>query len=78
MASVTPAGGDGRGDVSGGDLPRLGLDGSGGYSSSEYCSEDEDFAEPALSMEQRLQLARIWVANPSTAHHWTHGFGGAL
>ena len=41
-------------------------------------SEDEDFAGPALSVGQRLQLARIWVANPSTAHHWTHGFGGAL
>ena len=50
MASATPAGGDGWGEVSGGDLPRLGLDGSGGYSSSEYSSEDEDFAEPALSI----------------------------
>ena len=76
MASATPAGGDGLGDASGGDLPRF--DGSGGYSSSEYSSEDEDFAEPALSMEQRLQLARIWVANPSTAHQWTHGIGGVL
>ena len=54
MASATPAGGEGRGYASGGNLPRLGLDGSGGYSSSEYSSEDEDFAEPTLSMEQRL------------------------
>ena len=78
MASATPAGDDGQGDASGGDLPRLGLDGSGCYSSSEYSSEDEDFAEPALSMEQRLKMVRIWVANPSTAHQWTHGIGGVL
>ena len=45
MASATPASGDGQGDASGSNLPRLGLDGSGGYSSSEDSSEDEDFAE---------------------------------
>ena len=78
MASATPAGDDGQGDASGGDLPRLGLDGSGCYSSSEYSSEDEDFAEPALSMEQRLKMARIWLSNPSTARQWTHGIGGVL
>ena len=76
MALATPAGGDGLGDASGGDLPRF--DGSGGYSSSKYSSAEEDFAEPALSMEQRLRMARLWVDNPSTAHHWTHGFGGVL
>ena len=74
MASATLAGGD----ASGSDLPRLGLNGSGCYSSSEYSSEDEDFVEPALSMEQRLKMVRIWVANPSTTHHWTHGFSGVL
>ena len=52
MASATPAGDDGQGDASGGDLPRLGLEGSGCYSSSEYSSEDKDFAEPALSMDR--------------------------
>jgi hypothetical protein len=61
---ATPAGGEG---------------GSGsGYSTSEYSDDDDDFSEAALSMEQRLQLARIWVANPSLAHQWTHGIGGVL
>ena len=80
MASATPAGGEGRGDdrSNGLLLPRLGVDGSGGYSTSEYNSDGDDFSEPALSMEQRLWMARIWVANPSTAHQWTHGIGGVL
>ncbi|KAE8781607.1 hypothetical protein D1007_45132 [Hordeum vulgare] len=29
-------------------------------------------------MEQRLRLAQIWVVNPTSSHHWTHGIGGSL
>ncbi|KAE8821817.1 hypothetical protein D1007_00003 [Hordeum vulgare] len=77
MAAMTPTGGEG-----GGDLPRLGadsstggVDGSGAYSTSEDYMNDDDFAELALSTEQRLRLEHIWVANPSTVHQWTHGIG---
>ncbi|KAI4987077.1 hypothetical protein ZWY2020_019877 [Hordeum vulgare] len=44
-----------------------------------YSSDDEsscDFSEPAVSKAGMLRLAQIWVANPSTSHHWTSGIGG--
>ncbi|KAE8818830.1 hypothetical protein D1007_03435 [Hordeum vulgare] len=77
MAAMTLAGGDDAGEDggSGGDLPHSGVDGSAGgidgtgaYSTSEDSRNDDDFAEPTLSTEQRLRLAHIWMANPSTAH----------
>ncbi|KAE8789396.1 hypothetical protein D1007_36375 [Hordeum vulgare] len=58
MAATTPAGGEGANedDGIGGDLPRSGVDYStrgiddgGAYSISEDCSDDDDFAEAALS-----------------------------
>ena len=62
-------GGGGSGDLPGfGSVAAGGID-SGGYSSSAYSSDDDEFLEPALSMEQRARLAKIWVANPTTSHH---------
>ncbi|KAE8775421.1 wd repeat-containing protein 43 [Hordeum vulgare] len=84
---MTPAGSEGAGEDRGigEDLPRSciddsagGTDDSGAYSTSEDCIDDDDFAEPALSTEQRLRLVHIWVANPSIAHEWTHEIGGVL
>ncbi|KAE8809119.1 hypothetical protein D1007_14297 [Hordeum vulgare] len=84
---MTPTGGEGTCEegVIGGDLPCSCVDGSAGgtdesgaYSTLEDCSDDDDFAEPALSTEKRLRLACIWVANPSNAHKWTQGIGGVL
>ncbi|KAE8782356.1 hypothetical protein D1007_44274 [Hordeum vulgare] len=87
MAAVTPGGGD----VAGGyrDLPGLGVDdhvslavddgGSSRNHSSGARSEDEDLKEEvALSMEDRVKMAEIWVANPSSSYHWTIGAGGGL
>lgn len=88
MAAVTPGGGAGGcssdGGVGGyGDLPGLGSDARAGLdcgysSSSDYSSDDDEFLEPPLSMEQRVRLAKIWAANPTTSHQWTHGVGGVL
>jgi hypothetical protein len=87
MAAATPSGGEGGcssgGGVGGyGDLPGLGSDEhvrlDGGGSSSNYSSDDEDLEEAPLSMEQRVRLAEIWVANPTTSHHWTCAAGGVM
>ncbi|KAE8819801.1 hypothetical protein D1007_02475 [Hordeum vulgare] len=87
MAATNPTGGKGADEDGriGGDLPRSSVDGStrriddsGTYSTSKDCRDDDDFAELALSTEERLRLAHIWVANPSTAHQWTHGIGGVF
>lgn len=88
MAAAT-SGGDAGGCSSGGgvggygDLFGLGSDAvrgiDGGYSCSSYYSSDNDeFLEPALSMEQQVRLTKIWVANPTTSHHCTHGIGSLL
>ena len=72
MAAATPGGGDGAGGY--GDLPGLGNDDHLGLddvdgSSSYYSSADEDWEEEAaLSMEDRLKMAEIWVAHPSSSH----------
>ncbi|KAI4996055.1 hypothetical protein ZWY2020_041153 [Hordeum vulgare] len=87
MATATPGGGDVAGGY--GHLPSLGLDdpvGLGvddGGSSSNHSSgaglEDEDLEEEAArSMEDRVKMAEIWVANPTSSHHWTSGAGGGL
>ena len=82
--------GSGDGDGGGANLPLFGIgaaggiegrspiEGGDGYSSSEYSSDDDEFMEPALSMEQRVRLAKQWVANPSNSHELTHGLGGVL
>ena len=84
------SGGGGDGDGGGANLPLFGIgavggiegrspiEGGDGYSSSEYSSDDDEFMEPALSMEQRVRLAQQWVANPSNSHELTHGLGGVL
>ncbi|KAE8793943.1 hypothetical protein D1007_31381 [Hordeum vulgare] len=49
--------------------------------SSPYHSsgDDEDLEEePVLSMENRVKLAEIWVAIPTSSHHWTSGSGGGM
>ncbi|KAE8815484.1 hypothetical protein D1007_06944 [Hordeum vulgare] len=87
MAAATPGGGD----VVGGDgnLPGLGLDdhvclavydsGSSSNHSSGASLEDEDVEEEAaLSMEDTVKMAEIWVANPTSSHHWNCGPGGGL
>ena len=80
-------GGRSSGGVVGGygDLPGLGSDAHRGIevdgeesSSSAYYSDDDEGMEAPLSMEQRPRLAEIWVANPTTSHHWSHGLGGVL
>ena len=83
-------GGGGNGDGGGVNIPLFGsgaaggiegrspIEGGDGYSSSEYSSDDDEFMEPALSMEQRVRLAQLWVANPSNSHELTHGLGGVL
>ena len=89
MASPGGGGGDRGGRSSGGivggygDLPGLGSDAHRGIevdgeesSSSAYYSDDDEGMEAPLSMKQRLRLAEIWVANPTTSHHWSHGLGG--
>ncbi|KAE8802453.1 wd repeat-containing protein 43 [Hordeum vulgare] len=86
MATANPNGGDVTGSY--GDLPGLGVDDhvglavdDGGYSSNHSSgagSEDEDLEEAALSMEDRVKMAEIWVANPSSSHHWTSGAGGGM
>mgnify|MGYP005836855019 CR=1 FL=1 len=73
MAGATPGDGDGAGGY--GDLPNLGsddhlgLDDDNGssfyYSSADYEDLEE---EAALSMEDMVRLAEIWVANPSSSH----------
>ena len=91
MATANPVGGGvGGGSSSGGgvggygDLPGLGADAHPGLaeddgdSSSYYSSGEEEMKEAPLSMEQRLRMAEMWVANPLTSHHWTHGCGGVL
>ena len=78
MASATTAG-DGDGVDGGGDLPFLPPSGPAGGddSSSAYSSDDED-ESPLISMEERLRVAHLWVANPSSSHEVTHGLGGVL
>lgn len=87
MAAATPGGGGVAGGY--GDLPGLGVDdhvglavddgGSSLSHSSGARSEDGDLEEEAaLSMEDRVKMAEIWVANPSSSHHWTNGAGGGL
>ena len=91
MAAAPPGGGGGDGDGGSANLPLFGIgaaggiegrspiEGGDGYSSSDlYSSDDDEFMEPALSMEQRVRLAKQWVANPSNSHELTHGLGGVL
>ncbi|KAI4998080.1 hypothetical protein ZWY2020_053422 [Hordeum vulgare] len=84
MVAVTPDDGDVAGEYR--DLPELGPDdhvglavdddGSSSYHSS---SDDEDLEEEeALSMEDMVKLAKIWVANPTNSHHWTTRAGGGM
>ncbi|KAE8812796.1 hypothetical protein D1007_10124 [Hordeum vulgare] len=75
MATTTPGGGDVAGGY--GDLPGLGVDDhvglavdDGGYSSNH--------SSDAGSEEDRVKMAEIWVANPSSSHHWTSGAGGGM
>ncbi|KAE8801374.1 hypothetical protein D1007_23071 [Hordeum vulgare] len=79
MAAATP---DDDGVVGGyGDLPGLGDDdhvGLEGSSSSYYIGDEEEEEEASLSMDQRVRLAEMWVANPTTSHHLTTGVGGVL
>ncbi|KAI5005150.1 hypothetical protein ZWY2020_032393 [Hordeum vulgare] len=85
LCAATPGGGS---DVAGGygDLPGLGPDDhvglavdDGGSSSYHSSSDDEDLEEEAtLSMEDRVKLTKIWVANPTISHHWTSGAGGGV
>ena len=82
MATATPDGGDSAGgyvDLLGlGSDDHVGLDdgGSGSYYSS---ADDEDLEEETtLSMEDRVRLAEVWVANPTSSHHWTSGAGGGV
>ncbi|KAI4972640.1 hypothetical protein ZWY2020_003565 [Hordeum vulgare] len=80
MAAATPNGGgvgsDGYDDLPGlGDDDHVGLDGS---SSSYYTGDEEEEEEAPLSMAQRVRLAEMWVANPTTSHQLTSGLGGAL
>ena len=83
MAAATPGGVDGAGGY--GDLPglgpddHLGLDDVDGSSSYYSSADDEDVEEEAaLSMEDRVRLAEIWVANPSSSHQWTSGAAGDM
>ncbi|KAI4994249.1 hypothetical protein ZWY2020_029297 [Hordeum vulgare] len=79
MAAATPDDGGFVGSY--GDLPSLsdddhvGLDGS---SSSYYTGDEEEEEEAPLSMAQRVRLAEMWAANPTTSHHLTSGLGGTL
>ena len=79
MAATTPGSGDGGCTSDGGvggyeDLPGIGSEEhvgvDGGGSNSYYLSDDEglDLDEAPLSMEQRVTMAEIWVANPTTSH----------
>ena len=83
MAAATPSGG-GNGDGGSANIPLFGsgaagaFEGGDDYSSSKYSSDDDEFMEPTLSMEQRVRLAQLWVANPSNSHELTHGPGGVL
>ena len=84
------SGGGDNGDGGGANIPLFGsgaaggiegrspIEGGDGYSSSEYSSDDDEFMEPALSMEQQVWLAQQWMANPSNSHELTHGLGGVL
>ncbi|KAE8785684.1 hypothetical protein D1007_40589 [Hordeum vulgare] len=88
MAAATLGGSDVAGGY--GDLPDLGVDdhvglavddgGSSSNHSSDAGLEEEDLEEEeeALSMEDRVKMAEIWVANTSSSHHWTSGAGGGL
>ena len=81
------SGDGGNGDGGGANIPLFGIgaaggiegrspiEGGDGYSSSEYSSDDDEFMEPTLSMEQRVRLAQQWVENPSNSHGLTHGLG---
>ncbi|KAE8800009.1 hypothetical protein D1007_24483 [Hordeum vulgare] len=79
MAAATP---DGGGVVGGyEDLPDLGDDdhvGLEGSSSSYYIGDKEEEEEASLSMDQRVRLAEMWMANPTTSHHLTIGVGGVF
>ncbi|KAE8775279.1 hypothetical protein D1007_52220 [Hordeum vulgare] len=84
MAATTLDGGDvadGYGDLPGlgpGDHVGLVVD-DGGSSSYHSSGDDEDLEEEAaLSMEDRVKLAVIWVANPTSSHHWASGAGGGV
>ncbi|KAE8785110.1 Ubiquitin carboxyl-terminal hydrolase 12 [Hordeum vulgare] len=84
MAATTPGGDDVAGGY--GDLPGLGPDDhiglvvdDSGSSSYHSFDDDEDMEEEAaLPMEDRVKLAEIWVANPTSSHHWTSGAGGGV
>ena len=83
MAAATPGGVDGAGGY--GDLPglgpddHLGLDDVDGSSSYYSSADDEDLEEEsALSMEDRVKLAEIWVAHPTSSHQWTSGAAGGV
>ncbi|KAI4972129.1 hypothetical protein ZWY2020_003054 [Hordeum vulgare] len=79
MVAATP---DGSGVIGGyGDLPGLGDDDHVGLdvsSLSYYTGDKEEEEEVPLSMAQRVRLAEMWVANPTTSHHLTSGLGGVL
>ena len=83
MAAATPGGVHGTGGY--GDLPglgpddHLGLDDVDGSSSYYSSADDEDLEEEAaLSMEDRVKLAEIWVAHPTSSHQWTSGAAGGV
>ncbi|KAE8811690.1 hypothetical protein D1007_11481 [Hordeum vulgare] len=53
--------------------------GSSSNHSSDAALEDDDLEEEAaLSMEDRVKMAEILVANPTSSHHWTGGARGGL
>ncbi|KAI5022605.1 hypothetical protein ZWY2020_059490 [Hordeum vulgare] len=82
MAAATPGsivGGGCDGDVEG-DGRHIGVAWGGGDDDRDsYLSDGKgscEFSEPAMSKTGMSRLAEIWVANPSTSHHWTSGIGG--
>ncbi|KAE8789862.1 hypothetical protein D1007_35822 [Hordeum vulgare] len=85
MVAATLGDGSGVGgsdDVGGyDDLPSLGSDdhiGLDGSSSSYYTDDEEEEEEVPMSMEQRVRLVEMWVANPTTSHHWIIREGGVM
>ncbi|KAE8803257.1 hypothetical protein D1007_20837 [Hordeum vulgare] len=79
MTTATPGGDDVAGRY--GDLPGLGVDDHVGLAVEDGGSsgDDEDLEEEApVSMEHRVKMAEIWVANPRSSHHWTSGAGGGV
>ncbi|KAI5011538.1 hypothetical protein ZWY2020_013675 [Hordeum vulgare] len=79
MTTAIPGGDDVAGGY--GDLPGLGVDDHIGLAVEDGGSsgDDEDLEEEApVSMEHRVKMAEIWVANPRSSHHWTSGAGGGV